>query len=83
MAPFFLFLVCSVFPYLGRSNQSMQTKTFILHEDVHLLRDVPRTVISKASHVSTPTPPQKGHQNKWNRTPYDLGTEIAASYLNV
>lgn len=28
MVPFFLFLVYSIFPCLGKSNQSMQTKPF-------------------------------------------------------
>lgn len=69
MAPFFLFLIYSKFPHWGKSNQSMQIKPFTLHEDVHLLKDMPEAVVRKASHASTSTPPQKGHQNKWNRTP--------------
>lgn len=59
----------------------MQTKPFTTHE-VYLPRDVPEVVVSKASHTSASTPPQKGQQNKWNRTPQYFGTETAPSYLN-
>lgn len=57
MVLFFLFLVSSISPYLGESNQSMQTEPFLVHEDVHLLRDMPKAVVSKVSHASIPTPP--------------------------
>lgn len=46
----------------------MQTKLFILHEEVYLPRDTPKAVVGKASHAFTPSPPQKGHQKKCNRT---------------
>lgn len=63
-------------PIFG-GKQSMQTKAFILHEEVYLPRDVPSTALRKASHASTPTPSQKGHQDRWHRTPQNLGTETA------